>query len=86
MATSALQVSRGSRLRSAVGPAHAWWVFNVWGSADLLLAFYQGVRVDLEPGSLGAAFFIVTVWVPLLLCTHTIVFMLLLRHHSRWAA
>ncbi len=31
------------------------WVFNVWGAADLLLAFYKGARVNLDPGSLGAA-------------------------------
>ena len=44
------------------------WVFNVWGSADLLYAFYQGViGVGLEPGQLGAAYFIPTVVVPLLL-------------------
>src|SRR5215510_12927637 len=28
------------------------WLFNVWGSADLLYAFYQGNRVGLEPGQL----------------------------------
>jgi len=46
------------------------WVFNLWGSADLLYAFYQGNQVGLEPGQLGAAYFIVTVLVPLLLITH----------------
>src|SRR5215813_12039364 len=56
------------------------WVFNLWGSADLLYAFYQGVvGVGLEPGQLGAAFFIPTVVVPLLLITHGLVFRLLLQ-------
>jgi hypothetical protein len=56
------------------------WVFNLWGSADLLYAFYQGVLgVGLEPGQLGAAYFIPTVVVPLLLITHGLVFRLLLR-------
>jgi hypothetical protein len=56
------------------------WVFNIWGSADLLNAFYQGViGVGLEPGQLGAAYFIPTVVVPLLLITHGLVFWLLLR-------
>ena len=55
------------------------WLFNVWGSADLLYAFYQGYQVGLEPGQLGAGYFIVTVLVPLLLVTHGLVFWLLLR-------
>ncbi len=29
------------------------WAFNVWGSADLLFAFYKGARVNLEPGALA---------------------------------
>jgi hypothetical protein len=58
----------------------ALWVFNVWGTLDLLFAFYQGlVGAGIQPSSLGAAFFIPTVGVPLLLCTHVIVFVLLLR-------
>ena len=56
------------------------WVFNLWGSADLLYAFYQGlIGVGIEPGQLGAAYFIPTVVVPLLLITHGLVFRLLLR-------
>ena len=55
------------------------WVFNIWGCADLLYAFYQGNRVGLEPGQLAAAYFIVTVLVPLLLITHGLLFLLLLR-------
>ena len=31
------------------------WVFNVWGTLDLLFAFYQGeIGVRIDPGSLGA--------------------------------
>src|SRR5215471_1471892 len=65
-------------LKSRLGIALVW-VFNLWGSADLLHAFYQGNQVGLEPGQLGAAYFIVTVLVPLLLWTHGLVFRLLLR-------
>ena len=55
------------------------WVFNLWGSADLVHAIYQGqVRLRIGPGSLGAAFFIPTVIVPPLLITHGLVFRLLL--------
>jgi hypothetical protein len=56
------------------------WVFNVWGTLDLLFAFYQGLfGVGIQPASLGAAYFIPTVLVPLLLCTHAMVFVLLLK-------
>jgi hypothetical protein len=55
------------------------WVFNLWGSADLLYAFYKGNQVGLQPGQLGAAYFIVTVLVPLLLITHGLLFWLLLK-------
>ncbi len=56
------------------------WVFNVWGAADLLNASYQGlIGARIDPGSLGAAFFIPTVIVPPLLVTHGLMFWLLLR-------
>jgi hypothetical protein len=56
------------------------WVFNLWGAADLLNAFYQGqIGVGVGSGSLGAAYFIPTVIVPPLLITHALMFWLLLR-------
>ena len=55
----------------------ATWVFNLWGSADLLSAYYHGVAGGLEPGSLGAAYYIPTVIVPGLLVTHALIFALL---------
>jgi hypothetical protein len=56
------------------------WLFNLWGTADLLVAIYQGqIGVQIGPGSLGAAFFIPTVIVPPLLITHGLVFRALLR-------
>jgi hypothetical protein len=58
------------------------WVFNLWGTADLLFAFYQGNRVGLQPGQLGATYFIVIVLVPLLIITHGLVFRLLLRNRA----
>ena len=57
----------------------AVWIFNIWGAADLLFAFYQGARIRLEPGSLGAAFYIVTAIVPPLLVSHALIFALLMR-------
>src|SRR5262245_17560820 len=44
--------------------------------------FYQGARVQLEPGALGAAFFIVTVIVPPLLVTHALIFWILAVKHG----
>jgi len=56
------------------------WVFNLWGTADLLHAVYQGqIGVGIGPGSLGAAFYIPTLIVPPLLVTHGLIFWLLLR-------
>jgi len=56
------------------------WLFNVWGATDLLFAYYQGLfGVQLNPGDLGAAFFIPTAVVPPLLITHGVIFWLLVR-------
>src|SRR5262245_6350975 len=57
----------------------AVWVFNVLGAADLVFAFVQGIRINIDPGALGAAFFIPTAIVPRLLITHALVFLLLVR-------
>ena len=50
------------------------WIFNLWGSADLLGAFYQGNASGLLAGQLGAGYFIPTFVVPLLLITHGLMF------------
>jgi hypothetical protein len=55
------------------------WVFNLWGSADLLNAFYQANSAALLPGQLGAAYFLPTLLVPLLLITHGLAFRILTR-------
>jgi len=55
------------------------WIFNLWGSADLLHAFYQGYAVGLQPGHLGAAYFIPTFVVPMLLISHVLVFRILVQ-------
>lgn len=58
------------------------WIFNIFGTADLLNAFYQGDRLSLgnAPGVLGAGYFIPTFGAPLLLVTHVLVFRLLMRN------
>ena len=56
------------------------WVFNVWGTTDLLLAFYRALFVvNLDARMLGAAFYIPTALVPALLVTHGLIFWILLR-------
>ena len=59
----------------------AAWVFNTFGMADLLFAFYLGGRMSLPdtPGLLGAGYFILTAYVPLLFITHGLAFRILLR-------
>jgi hypothetical protein len=75
----ALAALAGIALLGRLGIAVVW-IFSLWGTADLLYAFYQGlVGVGVDPGLLGSAYFIPTVVVPLLLITHGMVFVLLLR-------
>jgi hypothetical protein len=58
------------------------WIFNLWGSADLLNAFYQANHAGLLAGQLGATYFLPTVVVPLLLITHGLAFRILLQHQN----
>jgi hypothetical protein len=55
------------------------WIFNLWGTADILNAFYQANGAGLVPGQLGAAYFLPTLIVPLLLITHGLAFRILLQ-------
>jgi hypothetical protein len=55
------------------------WIFNIWGTLDLLNAFYQGNAAGLMAGQLGATYFIPTLFVPLLLITHGLAFRILLQ-------
>ena len=58
------------------------WIFNLWGTADLLNAFYQANRAGLVAGQLGATYFIPTLVVPLLLLTHALAFRILLEREK----
>ena len=66
-------------LPGAAGVAAAW-ILNIWGSVDILNAFYQANHAGLLAGQLGAAFFLPTLIVPLLLITHGLGFRILLQH------
>ncbi len=77
LATSLLALLAIATLGSRLGTMIVW-VFNIVGTVDLLNAFYQGDRLGITPGLYGAAYFIPTVLVPLLLVTHALVFRILL--------
>lgn len=55
------------------------WIFNLVGSADLLNALRQAEAID----HFGATWFIPTFLVPLLLVTHVMIFVVLLRRSQR---
>jgi hypothetical protein len=77
LAWAAIALGRGPLALTAL------WIFNLWGTGDLLLAFYQGLfDPDFHPSSLGATFYIPTVYVPLLMCTHVMIFVILLRRST----
>ena len=59
------------------------WICNLWGSADLLRAFYEGNANGMQAGQLGAAYFIPTLFVPVLLITHALVFRILLQPQNQ---
>ena len=64
-------------LPSTAGAAVAW-IFSLWGSADIFNAFFQANRAGLLAGQLGAAYFLPTLVVPLLLVMHGRAFRVLL--------
>jgi len=80
LAAAVLALAAFGALRTRAGTALTW-VFNIFGAADLLLAFYQGSRTGLAdtPGLLGSCYFLVTAAVPLLLITHGLAIRILLQ-------
>ncbi len=55
------------------------WLFNLFGIADLLYAAGKGLML-VHPPDFGAAWFIPTFIVPVLLVTHVLIFRTLLRN------
>ena len=72
-------IALAKNLSWAIG---AVWVFNIWGAADLLFAFYEGPHAGIHPELLGASFYLVTAIVPPLLVTHFLIFGFLLRRKA----
>lgn len=58
------------------------WVFNIWGTLDLLNAYYMGVTKIGDPGLFGAGIYIPALYVPLLLVSHALAFMILVKARS----
>lgn len=58
------------------------WIFNIWGTFDLLNAYYVGATKIRNPGLFGAGIYIPALYVPLLLVGHALIFMLLLKPAS----
>ena len=81
IAAAALALLSLLSLRTVPGVLIAW-TFNVWGSLDLVNAFYKANATGLSPGQLGATYFIPTLIVPLLLITHGLAFRVLLQHRA----
>ena len=67
-------VIRGSSLAKL-----AVWVFNIFGTVDLLLAITLATIFN-APVSMGPSYWIPAFWVPSLLVTHYITFLLLRRN------
>lgn len=60
----------------------AVWIFNVWGTLDLLNAYYMGATQLRDPGQMGAGIYVPALYVPLLLVSHVLIFLLLLNVKS----
>jgi len=66
-------VLRGSSLA-----VPAVWFFNIFGTTDLIVAITLATLYN-APASMGPAYWIPAFWVPLLLVTHYVTFVVLLR-------
>jgi hypothetical protein len=53
------------------------WIFNLVGTADLLNAYFKGATRVPDPGLFGAGIYIPTLYVPILLISHTLAFVIL---------
>ena len=60
----------------------AVWVFNIWGAVDLINAFVEGGRHQVNPGAFGAGYFIVTTVAPMALTIHFLIFRVLVRQET----
>jgi len=59
----------------------AVWVFNVFGTVDLVVAITLATIYN-APVAMGSSYWIPAFWVPLLLVTHYVTFLVLLRRRD----
>jgi len=69
-------------LRSSDLAKPAVWIFNIFGTLDLLAAITFATIYN-APVTMGPAYWIPAFWVPLLLVTHYVTFVLLGRRWQR---
>ncbi|MEV4760637.1 hypothetical protein AB0J86_36800 [Micromonospora sp. NPDC049559] len=74
LAFAALRRSGGKQLQNSL-----IWLFSVAGTLDLLAALTAGYLLIPDPGDFGAAYFIPTFYVPLLLVSHFYILRISLR-------
>ena len=55
------------------------WIFNIFGTLDLAMAITLATIYQ-APLSMGAAYWIPAFWVPGLLVTHYVTFIILMKH------
>ena len=67
--------------RRSVSARPIVWIFNVFGTVDLLVAITTATIYN-APVEMGPAYWIPAFWVPLLLVTHYVTFILLRRGGS----
>src|SRR5437867_1237828 len=65
--------------RNSAGARPLVWVFNIFGTIDLLVAITLATVYN-APVSMGPAYWIPAFWVPSLLVTHYITFLILIKH------
>jgi len=65
--------------RNSTGARSLIWLFNIFGTIDLLVAIILATIYGAPP-FMGPAYWIPAFWVPSLLVTHYITFLILTRH------
>ena len=71
-------------LRNSALAKPAVWLFNIFGTIDLVAAITTATIYN-APVTMGPAYWIPAFWVPLLLVTHYVTFIVLWKHWNRAA-
>jgi len=60
----------------------AVWIFNIEGTADLLYANVSTFKDHVDPVSLGTAYYLAVINVPVMIVVHVVIFVYLLGHRA----